>query len=350
MLAAATTITRFTPKLGTDSYAYYAQGTYQFSPEWSLTLGGRYTREKKTFNTKVGVTTFTTLSSNDTFKKFTPVGILKYQPRDDLNFYAKAGKAFKSGIINSSATTVLALKAVNPENLTQYEVGMKSDLSSSVRLNVAAYYTDYKDLQSTARDPATSTSLLQNAGGAEIYGVEAEAYWRPMDNLNIRLGVSALHGEYTDFPGAQVIIPVTSIDPIATANQCVLGTGVLVGGNRAPFCDATGNKIIRTPFFTASLGGDYTIPLDSGEVVISGNIYHQGKSYWDVGNRVVEPKKLLVNAQVAWKSASDKFGVTLWGENLTNETHRLTASISPFGDNQVIAKPRTYGIELTYGW
>lgn len=345
----AQSVSRTRPTILTDSYAVYGQGTYAFNDEWKITLGGRYTSEKKDYSSRVGATVFTYLANEATFEQFTPNLVIQYQPSSRLNLYAKAGQAFKSGVFNASATNVAGTKPVNPETVTQYELGMKSDPTNWLRLNVAAYYTDYQDLQSNVRDPITLSSGLQNAGGAKIYGIEGDATIRASDYLNLRVGVSWLHGEYEDFGASLVYIPQTTTNPPA-ATPCIDGTGARVGGNRSTFCDVTGNDIIRTPFLTVNFGGDYTIPTSYGDFVVTGNAYYKGKSYWDTLNYFEEPAVWLVNGEVSWTSPDERFGVALWGENLLDEEYSLTMVVSPTATNQVLAKPRTVGVELKYKW
>jgi iron complex outermembrane receptor protein len=344
----AQSVSRTRPHIDTDAYALYAQGTLELGEQWKVTLGGRYSNETKDFRSKVGVTTFTILEGEKTFEDFSPTLVVQYQPNPQLNLYAKAGKAFKSGVFNASATTVAAAEPVDPEKVTQYEVGLKSDPTSWLRLNVAAYYTNYDGLQSNVRDPVTLSSLLQNAGGAEIYGAEGEAFIRAADNFNIRLGLAWLHGEYKDFDAALVSVPATTDMP--TTGGCTEGTGPRIGGNRSPFCDVSGNDIIRTPFLSGNIGADYTIQSQAGEFVITGNAYYKGKSYWDTLNFFEEPAVWLVNGDVTWNLPGDKFSIALWGENLLDEEYSLTKVISATAENQVLAKPRTIGIELTYNW
>ena len=200
------------------------------------------------------------------------------------------------------------------------------------------------------RDPVTLSSLLQNAGGATIYGVEGEAFIKAGDNLNFRLGASWLHGEYKDFGAALISIPQTTVNPPA-ATPCIDGTGPRVGGNRSAFCDVSGNDIIRTPFLTFNLGADYTFDLGgAGDIVLTGNGYYKGKSYWDTLNYFEEPGVWTFNGDLTWNLPGDKFAISVWGENLSDEEYSLTKVISATAENQVLAKPRTVGVELTYKW
>jgi iron complex outermembrane receptor protein len=332
----------------TNSYAAYAQGTYKFTDQWSVTFGGRYTTESKSFRNENGVNniaaSFTPLSNKATWSKFTPNGIIQYQPTSHLNFYAKAGQAFKSGVFNVGATSVLEAKPVAPETTTQYELGMKAEISSKLSVNLSTYYTDYANLQSAARTP-TGQSFLQNAGRATIYGVEAEAFARPIDHLNVRVGISALQGTYGNFPNADVYFPAASAIPA----NCT-GTGAVPAGNQEATCNVNGKTIMRTPTFTANIGGDYTVPMTTGDITLSSNIYFQGKSYWDAENVFEEKPYTLVDARIAWRSPDKHYGVSVWGENLANALYSITEVVGSFGTSQSLAKPRTYGVELTYDW
>ena len=333
----------------TNSYAAYAQGTYDFDDKLSLTVGGRYTIDKKAFLSKIGQTTITSiLSARNRVNKFTPTGTLKYQVNPDLNIYVKAGQAFKAGLANMAALSPSAATFVRPETVTQYEFGVKSDITRDFRVNASVYYTRYKDLQTQARDPLNpGLALLQNAGGAELYGFEIEAVLRPVERLNLQASLSALHAKYTSFPSAQVLIPSTAVNPVPPANVCVLGTGPLIGGNRSAFCDVSGNKLTRTPFVQANFNANYSIPVSGdSDLLISGGVSYQGASYWDTYNRVREPAYTLVDLRLMYRFSDERFQIGLWGENLTNERYRLTTNISANLDGEVLAKPRTYGVEF----
>lgn len=330
----ATTVTSLVSSLKTDAFAAYVQGSYKFGDHLTLTAAGRYTYEKKDFNSQVSSPTLLTLANKANFKKFTPSGTLQYTFNRDFNVYAKVGTAFKSGLFNTSATSGIATRPVKPETLTQYELGLKSRVASWLHLDLSGFYTDYKNLQNNARDPVTGVAFLQNAGAAVLYGGEIEATISPIHRLNLNVGLSALHATYKDFTNASVIIP-------AVVN------GVAIGGNTSAIVDVSGNKLLRTPFFTANVGGNYSVPLGSGDVSLSGNIFYSGASYWDATNRIREQPKVLANAEIGWHQ-SKGLGVALWGENLFNTNYNLYVTPSPTADNAMVGKPRTYGVRVSY--
>ncbi|MES2986343.1 MAG: TonB-dependent receptor [Pseudomonadota bacterium] len=321
------------PTLRTESYAAYFQGSYEFSPVFSLTLGGRYTWETRRAFSRIGSPTTLTLSNQASFEKFTPTATLQFTPSSDLNIFVKAGKGFKSGLFSHSATTVATYKPVRPENAVQYELGLKTRLAPGVRFEASGYYTDYKDLQVTTRDPVTLASLLQNAATARLYGLEASLTLSPSRQLDFNFGISAINGKYTSFPAAQVATPT-------------LSGGVPIGGNTNVFIDATNKRLIRTPFLTLSAGGTYTVPVGDADVAFTGNLYYNGKSYWDIANRLAEKAYVLANAEITL--SSDRFPVSLsvWGKNLLNEFYSQTIVSSATADTRIWARPRTYGLRI----
>ncbi|MDB5448843.1 MAG: TonB-dependent receptor [Phenylobacterium sp.] len=344
------TVTDVVSRVKTNSVAGYAQLDYKFTDQWSLSLGGRYTREKKAFDTRSTAVNTTTgaivsvgpLSNQKTWSQFTPTGTLTFKPNRDFNFYLRAGQGFKSGVFNTAGTNVTP---VNPEKITQYEVGAKAQLAPWLRANLAVYYTKQRDVQLNARDPVTGSVFLQNAASTRIYGLEADVAIHPTDRLNLWASMSGLHGEYVSFPNASVTIPQTAVNP-TPATACMTGTGALLGGNRSLICDVSGNNIIRTPFLTASFGGEYSVPLSVGDLTFTGNWYYSGHSYWDPLNRLKEPAYNDVNAKIFWTAPGGRYEFGVWGENLTDDHRPLSEVTSGTTDNKLFVRPRSYGVEV----
>ena len=314
-----------TSNVGTDSVAIYAQGTYDFTDSLSLTLAGRYTNEHKDFFIENNISG-ATLEAEHRWEVFTPSATLQYRINSDANIYAKAGKGFKSGLFGASTFSTVP---VNPENVWQYDLGTKLKLGGWLNANFAAFYTDYTDMQVNIR--INNLSTLQNAGAAEIYGIEGELFGRPTRGLNVRLGFSKLWGEFTDFENA------VGYEPLPT------------GGNRIITFDATGNKIIRTPLFSVNSGFDYEYELDNGNsLLLSANAYHAGKSYRDADNRIVEGARTLVNGEIGFRLANPNLTFTLWGKNLLDETYTVYVLAGGTADSALYGRPRTFGGRVSF--
>lgn len=316
----------------TDSYALYGQASYDFTDALTLTLSGRYTIEDKKaeFDLLIPVNRPGRRYA-DSFSRFTPTATLNYQISPDALVYLRYAQAFKSGLFNSSTVSPTA---VDPENVKSYEVGIKSDPLSWLRVNLSGYYTDYKDIQVTSRDPVTGVTLLQNAASARIYGLEGDITLRPARGLNLRAGFSWLKATYRDFDNAVVTIPAVD------------GLGRPIGGNSSVVRDVSGRDLIKMPRVMANMGGDYSFGFAGGSLTLAANVNYQGEQYWDALNRLREAPVWLADASIAWQPDSEAFRLTLWGKNLFDETYYAQIVTATAGDTGSYAPPLTFGVRL----
>lgn len=359
------TFTQHHNQVGTDSKAVYGQGTYDFDDHWALTVGARYTSEEKWMERRgyqtgrvAGIarenepnlpyilpqTILADTKTKVRFTNFSPSVNLQYKVSSDLNFYVKAGSGFKSGIFSAGSSSLVPAQ---PEKITQYELGMKSQINSFTRFNVAIYYSDYKGLQAVSRDPITLAPVLQNAATATIKGAEFELWTRPVDNLNIHAGLALSDGKYKKWDAAQVTIPQTAVDPPALT-PCQLGTGALLGGNRSVFCNVAGNPIQRQPKVMALLGGDYTWPMSTGDITLAANAQYQSSFNWEPSGRMKEPGRTLIDAELSWNSPDDHYRLSVFGTNLTNKKYAQALSAAATSDLVTVARPRVVGVKLSY--
>ena len=132
----------------------------------------------------------------DTFSKFTPSGSIAWRFSDQSMVYASYAEGFKGGGWNSHFNQpppppafLAVVQEFQPEEAQTYEVGAKFDLAgNTLRLNVAAFSTDYDDLQVTYRGPLPNgvAPFLINAGKASGDGGELEVTWVPTANWTHR--------------------------------------------------------------------------------------------------------------------------------------------------------------------
>jgi len=119
----------------TDSYALFADATYQFTERLSASAGLRYTHEEKesarhfelfldptvfvvanppALLTGVGTPGAVVEASSD-FEAFTPKFSLAYQANEDLLLYASVSRGFKSGGFDGRASTDAGFAPFEPE-------------------------------------------------------------------------------------------------------------------------------------------------------------------------------------------------------------------------------------------
>jgi iron complex outermembrane receptor protein len=310
------------PLVRTHAIAGFGELTYHLTDTVSVTGGVRYSDETRRFlQRRENVQLF---DVKGRWTAWTPRVIVKYQPNSDLNLYASYSSGFKSGVFNSGA---FLPTPVNPEHLDAYETGVKLRVSPNFRVNAAAYYYNYKDIQFGAQDFATGVSRLINAARGRVYGLDADAVLRAAPGLEFTLGFGYTNATYTDFPRAQISVPRP--DNL---------------GNVTAFLPVNGNDIIRTPRFTTNLGGSYHFGFANGTLKIGGNLYYTDTFYWEPSNRLKTPAHEILNGQISWLSPDERYELSVSGENLTDARYPQTILTSAFGDQILWAKPITYRV------
>jgi iron complex outermembrane receptor protein len=343
-----------------QAYAAYGDATYHLTDRLALNLGARYTREKDlsryALQLASGAFSFPWQQYSKTFSAFTPRASIRYEIAPRTNVYASYSRGFRSGGFQASVSATSSIP-FRPEKITAYEVGFKT-AQSRFRFEAAAFYYDYRDLQvaQTVPNPACTSpagcapiNLVSNAPKAEIYGAEATVSEELVERLNINAGVSLLHARYKDFANA-------------TATGWNAATGLNVTGQVQ---DWSGYQMTRAPDFTFNLGAQYEIPEVAGGVLkLAANASYtssfvvQNPSLWGplAGAALADKQRYrqkayaLVNAQVNWTDASERYEVGVFGANLGNKKYFLTYSGSSFGDWESFQSPRTYGVRLGYNW
>lgn len=310
----------------TESLSAYGQATYELMPKLKGTAGLRFTHEKQTLTQSVGAPEAMAPMPQETttFDEPTWRLALDYEFAENLHVYTSYNRGIKSGGFDLLGVGVEPFK---PEFLDDYEVGAKTQfLDNRIRLNVAAFYYDYKDIQVSANPAGTIVTL--NAASAKIKGVEADAQFVVTPALRVSLGLAYMDGEFGDFPNP-IVYPASPFDPpVVLAN-------------------AKGLDTTRTPDLTGNLAINYSLETAIGVVDFNGSVYHNSGFYWDVDNRLEQPNYTLLGLSVTWHSPDDSLSVRLWGENLSDEHYLVGGVPSGLGDQLQYAAPSTYGITLT---
>jgi iron complex outermembrane receptor protein len=311
----------------TEAFALFGELNYQFSDTLAGTLGVRYSDEEKTDFTSVGaifgdftglesggnIVQFFTRSETKSWDDVSPRVVLTYTPDDDTMIYGSVTQGFKSGGWNAFDGS----PAFDPEEVTSFEVGIKTDLmDGKVRLNASVFSYDYKDLQvSTFQNGLTVTT---NAADAEVWGAEIEVWARPSDNFLLNASLGYLSAEYQDFQSAYGRCPADAT-PAELAGGCM---GVGAGQTRV--VQLKGNTLQNAPEFKANVNGTYTIDLSGGaRVDVFAQLAHQSELFHTQFNDALigQDDVTLLDARVAWTSADDQYTLALYGKNLTDEEY-----------------------------
>ncbi len=156
----------------TTSKAIFAQVSYRppvLEDKLEITVGGRYTKDNKTFWSDA----FAEKGDQD-FDNDSWLFSLNYQFTDELMAYARVSTGYKAGGFSPRAAVISSFE---PEEATAYEAGLKTEwFDKRVRANVALFHTIYDDLQISQflADSSGSSAVIVNAGKATFQGVEIE--------------------------------------------------------------------------------------------------------------------------------------------------------------------------------
>jgi iron complex outermembrane receptor protein len=259
--------------------------------------------------------------------------------------YASFNTGYKAGVYNVSSMCNITVvgtcpaaaiaSSVNPEHLTAYEVGLKSELfDRMVRFNIAAFYYDYTDLQvsSLVSSPLGTFAVLNNAARARIKGIDADIVVAPTNNLSFTGAMEILDAKYVDFPNFVPTLPRTAA-PYGDASG-------------API-NAAGNYMTRAPKFTANGSVNYTVPLNSGELRFNANYSYKGGFFWDSNNRLKERPYGVFSGEITY-APTDRWSLKFWGRNITGTKYSSFTDPSPFGDRYRAAAPATYGVTANF--
>ena len=313
------------------SYAAFAQGSLAFNEHATLTLGSRYTYDKKTIEGATYLIASGTVlapAKKHNFVKRAPTWRIAFDYKiGDFMPYISYDHGFRSGQFN---ITNPGAAAIDPEYVDQYEIGLKGALfDRRLIFSSAIFYIHAKNLQLSA---ATSTGGVStfNATSATIKGGEFEVTARPFDDLTLRTGIAIQDGQYGNFLNA----PKYDAAP--------------TGGNTVTFINAKDNDTIRTPHFVSNISAEYHIPTTSlGEFRVIAGYYHSSQYFADVANTLKQNAYDVVNASVGWSSPSRVYDVSLWARNLFGEKYYARLDSSGLGNVVSAAEPRVYGVTAT---
>ena len=354
-------------KIKNDSYAAFGQVTYDLTDQLSITGGLRYTHERKQFNPGLQVLTgYDYLATTPTpgvvnpivgafgpvgpplfpagwykrtSKSATPMVSLSYKVDPNAMVYATFSQGFKAGGFTMRYFPAVmpapgtdpddVISYAGPEKATSYEVGVKSELfDRRLRLNVAGFYTDYKNIQVTyVVDPdgpgpiGQFVPVLANSGTAHIKGIEVEG--------------SAVLSSFFRFDGSFGYIDAKYVKFSADA--------------LANFPGALSLKIPNTSKFTYNVGGVATFfNDDKGTLFARADYSRRSGQFKEFSNdpTLFQPAYGVLGASVTYRSPTKRWEVAAGGTNLTNKAYIVSGVTSSEYAQAVRSRPREWYLRM----
>lgn len=318
-----------------ESYAAFAQASYELTDTLTITGGIRYTNDEKNgINSGNQFTEIYSGEVGDSWDEITYRAAVDWKVTPDSLLYASFSTGYKSGGINQVVIPDSGRNTIyDPETVNAYEAGLKTTLADgNLRFNLAAYRNEYSDLQFQVFELGGPSSF--NAAGATVQGLEIEAQAYLGNSLNIHATLGLTDSEFD--------------------NQVL--NGVQIGGN----------KVQRTPDVSFSIGAANEFDLGSaGLLTLRGDVSYTDEIFYSAFNRNAgfsEPggsdladSYTNVNLRLFWKDTDDQWNVELYMTNVfdTVQEGNVFRGIGFLdipgggGPEQVTYNPpRQYGVRL----
>ena len=376
----------------TDAFAVYAQGEWQMTPRWALTLGVRLAEDDKkatealflyneiplspallyTYNTATGALRPDGNPTGREHIRFTGLPIARslwrsmeneyddvtwrvnidFTPTDDVLTYFSVTTGYRAGGFNLGYYS--QVPTYDQETLIAYELGYKGQmLDNTLQVNASIYLYKYEDihLQSVGQSylGGYSTSVV-NGPEAETRGFEFEGLWLATEQLTLGLNYSYTDSEYVEdyvlngIPGV-----IASTNPFAPSS--------LYTPEELRF-SIEGKQLPRVPKNKIASWAEYTWSLgDLGNMVLSSTF-----SWTDefpaagrpVGDLAIDiaPSFMRWDARLGWASANRAWEVTGFVNNITDEIG--IRNVFTYDEQQAYRRvveptlPRMAGIEVQY--
>ncbi|MBP7817477.1 MAG: TonB-dependent receptor [Phenylobacterium sp.] len=317
--------------LTTTSWAAYANASYALTEQLRLSAGVRYTNEEKkyarttsTFSNLGALNGTFAFKAQETWDDVSPMVSLDYQASDDVFFYGRVSKGFKSGGFNGRANTPGEEQPYAPETAISYEAGVKTELfDNRARANFTVFYNDYQDFQARVGHSVTSPTqpipaidfTVLNAGQLKIYGAELELAANPIQGLSLNAEIGYLNAEYGEFSEQRAAVaPATGFTTLDRAWQTPA----------------------FSPEWTGRVAGRYEWDLgDTGFVSVGGQARYRSEMALAIDNAnlttrarfpgMFQPSYWLYDAQIVWENSQRNLSAGIYVKNLADEVYKTDA-------------------------
>lgn len=328
----ATGDSRFTEK------AVFGELTFNFTDEFQVTAGLRrfeQTLDIKEDCTVIPIYWFYTRpapiepecdSGKGTVKDTVGKLNASYNLTEDLMLYGTLAEGFRRGGVNVGPGLLANEKTYQPDKALNKEIGLRSTwVDGRVTFNAALFQIDWTDLQVPTKSEVNALNIIKNGQKGEINGLELTLQTYATERLRFDGWVTYYDTELTE---------------------------------DAPEIDGLkGDSFPGVPELQFNLAADYSIPLNSAELVLRGNYYWKDQVKTQLNDTIANNGDYveldsygLLNLSADY--VRDQWHVKLYVDNLTNEYYengaRGEARYGVRGAFRYVGTPRLIGLEAGY--
>ena len=294
----------------------------------------------------------------------------QWTPSDDTNLYFRYGRGYKSGGYN--AGEIVSSPSTDAEFVDAFEIGLKQDIGNRLRLNMAAFYYDYADLQIPIR-VANSTTLgtvLQtrflNVPKSVSQGFELEGQWNPVNNLQLTFSYSLNDTKVQTActPTDLRACVLDTADPLAQDVDAKSVLTINTSDGLRSLQSLKGNRLPYAPKSKVALNANYNFVFSKSVLNISGSIVWRDESYANLFTREYNraPAWDSTDFRASWRTNDGRYTVIAYLRNAFDQLTYPAAgngfrlapdSATPTKLNNVsktlgLNPPRTFGMAVYY--
>ena len=352
----------------TDDWAVFIHGDYHITPQLTLSAGVRYTDDKKdavvsVTNLPPGPGDFVT-PVNVAATRWNPMAELAYQFTPDVMGYALYSTGFRGGGFSPRPSDAVQAVPFGPEDVTNYELGFKSEwFQHRLRLNADVFYMQDDGQQNFKGDIDSlgNTWFHEiNAGNSINEGVEVEVAVRPVDGMQIDSSLGYLHYRLKSNEAQRTVLLCTTFSdgtpcPQTRAPTWTFSAGAQYrfnlgsAGSLTPRLDAS--VISRVYFETFNDTCSVVVPAGTACPAASvvapppPSTFISTDPSGVAGRLGYQPGYMLLNGHLTWRSPDNKWSTTFEVMNMTNKAYfygKLALGALLGREQGNIAPPRTW--------
>jgi iron complex outermembrane receptor protein len=376
----------------TKTWAAFTDLTYNFSPQWAVSLGARYTNDKRhatvfretLFNggspelggsngfgvgVPLGAAAVTSnFEGSRTDKAFTPRASVNFKPNENNNIYLSYSRGFKGGGFDPrgqstaciaptggacNAEQLFDFMSFDPEKVDSYEAGYKASLfNRRLQFALAVFQANYKDVQipgsfgAVINGVPTFVGVTTNAAKARFRGVELETNVRIAqdmatagDRLSFAGTLGYLNAKYLNYTTIAFFDEITHLPLAKPITEDLAGS----------------RKIQNTPKWTLSSSLDYATPAFGGRLDVNTTVsYRSASQQFELAIPGLDQGGFaLWDANLVWRSPGNRYEFGIHGKNLANKRYLVSGynflGQDPFTGAFVNTKTGAPGISSTLG-
>lgn len=307
----------------TSGLAFFHQSTLKFG-DLSVIGGVRVDYEKAMLDylhhrILVGNSTqMEDVESSLSFLEVLPKVALQYNFSPNFTPYATLTKGYNAGGFNSTFEREED-RSFKPEQSMNYEAGLKARFfENRLFTNLALFAIDWKNQQIYQPVPSGQGSMLKNAGKSKSRGFEFEVKAVPFTNFETWATFGYNKAEFVEYI-------------------------------RSASLDYSGNYLPYVPEYTMSVGGNYTVNVNSRllENIHFYAVYQGfGKHYWHEDNSAWQDYYGLLNSRVTL--ARKNMELALWGKNLLDANYNSFYFTALNNAYVQVGRPASMGLSLKF--